>query len=104
MLFILNKNITLPQKKLLIVSKEGETMKFLKEWAISLLILACIVCIFLGYSWRVYHEMRQAESRYRMHVSQFLHELFSSDTNTISQYEGYVFIKRADGSIIIKRR
>ena len=85
-------------------NNKEDTMNLLKEWAISLLVLACIVSIFLGYFWRVHHEMKQEDRKYRMHVEQFLHEIFSPDTGMVSHYGEYTFIKRADGSIIIRRR
>lgn len=79
-------------------------MRFLKEWAIFLLTLACVICLFLGYFWRVYHESRNWNKMADAIRHEFLLEITDSNNNQVSYFKDWVFIKRADGSVIVKRR
>ncbi|MEM4134339.1 MAG: hypothetical protein QXV73_04005 [Candidatus Micrarchaeia archaeon] len=79
-------------------------MKFLREWAIALLTLACILSIFLGYFWRVYHEKKNWDKWSDAIKHEFLLELTDTGNQEVSYYKDWVFIKRADGSVVIKRR
>lgn len=77
---------------------------FLKEWAIALLTLACVVSIFLGYFWRMYHEQKNWDKWADNIRHEFLLEITDKDNGNVMQYKNWVFIKRADGSVIVKRR
>lgn len=79
-------------------------MKFLKEWAVALLILACFLSLFLGYFWRIHHENKNWDKWVDSIRQEFLLELTDLNNNQVTYFKNWVFIKRADGSIVIKRR
>lgn len=78
-------------------------MKLLREWGMVLLVLMCILSLFLGYFWRMYHETKNWDQwRYRI-VSEFITEVEQEKIN-VFYFDRWQFIKRADGSVVMKRR
>lgn len=78
-------------------------MNFLKEWAVALLSLACIVSIFLGYFWRMHHEVKHQDRKKIEAVKSFLVEIEEEDKQ-VFRFDRWEFIKRADGSVVMRKR
>lgn len=76
-------------------------MTKLEKVMVTVLIL--FVGVMLGYAWRMHHEVKNWEKWSSQIRKDFMHQIFV-DNALVSSWQNYVFIKRADGSVIIKRR
>lgn len=79
-------------------------MNWLKDWAIHLLILGCVLSIFLGYFWRMIHEKKNWDKWVDAIRQEFMLEVTNDRNPQMVQFKNWVFIKQADGSVVIKRR
>lgn len=79
-------------------------MNTLRDWAIPLLLLACVLNLFLGYFWRMYHESKNWDKWADAIRHEFLLEITDQNNQEVSYYKNWAFIKRADGSVVVKRR
>lgn len=77
---------------------------WLREWVIHLLVLCCIICIFLGYFWRMYHETKNWDKWSDSIRQEFLLEITDPNNGVVSYYKNWMIVKRADGSVVIRRR
>lgn len=76
----------------------------MKDWLICLLVIACAVCIFLGYFWRMHIEVINHNKWVDTIRQEFLLEITAPDNYNIMHYKNWIIVKRADGSVVVKRR
>lgn len=67
-------------------------------------LLVFILGVFVGYGWRMHHEIKNWDKWTNQIRQDFMYQVFAKDNATIMNWQDYIFIKRADGSIVIKRR
>lgn len=78
-------------------------MSWLKEWAIVLLVLACLLSLFVGYLGGLYQEHRNRTNWKQNVAKEFLLEV-EEETRQMFIFDRWLFVKRADGSIVMRRK
>lgn len=76
-----------------------------KDWleVVAKFVLVFVVAVFLGYFWRMHHEFKNIEKWKREVVRDFLMEV-ERERAVVFKVQDWEFVKRADGSVVMRRR